>query len=128
MISVFSYVFINPALERFFQLHDTNGVASLHVIPGFLGAVVGAVAMAIEAPKYPTFFVHGVYQVGYQFEALLITIFISIASGGFAGFALKYVWPEKAFVDSTNWKETGESEEDEKDDNEVQEDLKPHQN
>jgi len=113
IISVLGFTFLSPILEKYFNLHDTCGIHNLHGMPGVIGSIVGAVAMSIEATKYPAYFVHGPAQVGYQFEALFFTLVISISGGFITGLFLKFIFPEKAFMDSIHWAETGESEEDE---------------
>jgi hypothetical protein len=40
-------------------------------------------------------------------------LFISISGGFVTGLFLKFLFPDKSFMDSTNWVETGESSEDE---------------
>lgn len=91
-LSAIGFRLIGPFLSRRINLQDTCGVHSLHGIPGILGAVTSAIAIALSghqgfpADYFPVVASGGTLsgQVATQFYALLVTLGIAVA-GGLAG-------------------------------------------
>lgn len=127
--STYSFSFLGHWLRKK-GLADTCGVASLHFIPGFIGAVASAVAAAGINPgfkdaalsSYPMdfnpstmfdsfpgrFFRGAVQQGGYQIAVLAISIALAAGSGLVGGLIMRSSWfstndAEDFYEDEAEW-------------------------
>lgn len=107
-VSVWGYTVLTPWLNAKLKLDDTCGVHNLHGMPGIIGGIAGTIAAATAGDDIDGVDAAVLYpargpgldrsageQAGYQFLALLITLFISILSGALTGkiVSLKFFEP-----------------------------------
>lgn len=92
--SAVGFRMIGPFLKRKINLQDTCGVHSLHGMPGIIGAIVSAIAVALApSQNFPAdYFLAAPIgtplsaQVAAQFYALLTTLGIAIVGGLIGGY------------------------------------------
>lgn len=111
-VSSFGFSFMPAILHKKFGIHDTCGIHNLHGMPGLLGGIASAVAVAIiPDSKYTdvSTVVFGretrsaLLQGGYQLAALSVSLAIAIVGGSFTGMFLNsrlFSKPKNLFDDS----------------------------
>lgn len=105
VVSTCGFHFFEHVVYKYLKLHDTCGIAYLHMVPGFIGGLIGClVAGATPETKYGTD-ITGVYpmmgsdrgnskQGGIQVAMVFTTVGIAALSGIFTGLCLRipYLW------------------------------------
>ena len=97
VLSVFGYKYASPMLERKFGLCDTCGINNLHGMPGILGGLVSAVAIALATEStYPPpadsfYFASFGEQAGYQVLGVVVTLLVAVVSGALTGLVITKV-------------------------------------
>eukprot|EP00035_Acanthoeca_spectabilis_P039036 m.58436 g.58436 ORF g.58436 m.58436 type:complete len:457 (+) comp9411_c0_seq2:128-1498(+) len=127
-VSVWGYTVLTPWLNAKLKLDDTCGVHNLHGMPGIIGGIAGTIAAATAGDDIDGVDAAVLYpargpgldrsageQAGYQFLALLITLFISILSGALTGkiVSLKFFEPpapKDYYSDHLYWDEVEDPE------------------
>jgi ammonium transporter Rh len=98
LLSVLGFVFVQPWLERRFNLHDSCGVGNLHLIPGTFGGFVSVIVTAC-APMYEKeygvpiarWYPNGKRQYAYQLAGMAVTIGIAVIGGALTAFVTKFL-------------------------------------
>jgi ammonium transporter Rh len=116
-VSAYSRAYVTPRLQKW-GFHDTCGVHDLHGVPGIIGAIASAVTTAnadwiFKKGGYKLEYVFGGWmadrgfngQGATQIYALLVSIFIGIGTGAFAGLVASWVGrtPSLLFEDTEHW-------------------------
>lgn len=116
--SAFGFAYLNKFFREKIGLSDTCGVHYLHGIPGFMGAIIAAIACSNRAEthygsRYDEFFpLHATTgrtpheQVGYQFAGIGLTFGLAILGGLIGGSIASREWfdrPSILFDDRLNW-------------------------
>jgi len=132
VVSTLGFRYLTEKLENWIGLNDTCGVHNLHGIPGILGGIFSAIAIASYAsdpltdstqtaylPFYPVagtnLNAHGrtfYQQGGCQIAAIFISMGIGIAFGILAGFLMRLVYvfnPSEFFKDNIYFEGVPES-------------------
>eukprot|EP00483_Globobulimina_turgida_P011981 UN12003 len=100
-LSVVGYEYLSDLIEEKLKISDTCGIHNLHGMPGILGGIVSAVALAladgtghyvnITYEDYP----FGEYtlkqQAGYQIAAACVALCMAIVTGSITAFIIKYM-------------------------------------
>lgn len=81
-VSTTGFAYFSSCLESRVGLKDTCGVHNLHGLPGILGGVAAACALAVKGSHD---------AAGYQLLALLVTLAIAVTSGLLCGFLVSFV-------------------------------------
>nr|UUH57881.1 Rh type B glycoprotein [Molgula manhattensis] len=96
IVSTLGYEFLQPVLLKA-RIHDTCGVHNLHGMPGILGAVVSAIAIAMATPEtykdsWSALMPAGrdaSTQAGYQMASITVSVVLAIVGGLLTGLLLK---------------------------------------
>lgn len=108
ILSVVGYVYVSPFLEGK-GLHDTCGVHNLHGMPGVLGGITGAIALAAHNTDSWGEYGNGddgkfALDAGKNVLALGITLVVALVGGAITGAMMKLmVGSEKYGEDAENW-------------------------
>lgn len=104
-LSVVGYVYIQPYLQKKFNLHDTCGVHNLHGLPGILGGISGFISASVVSDSVYGDSITDVFpgrdgrtagqQGGYQLLALIVTLSIAMSGGALTGKILNKFRPEE---------------------------------
>jgi ammonium transporter Rh len=104
-LSVVGYVYIQPYLQKKFNLHDTCGVHNLHGLPGILGGISGFISASVVSDSVYGDSITDVFpgrdgrtagqQGGYQLLALIVTLSIAMSGGALTGKILNKFRAEK---------------------------------
>jgi ammonium transporter Rh len=110
VISTLGYRYLSEKLEHWFGLHDTCGVHNLHGIPGLIGGIVSAIAVASYASDpvedgtaiagLPFYNANGISdsgrtfyeQGGSQIAGTFVSLGLGIFFGCIAGFLMRCVY------------------------------------
>lgn len=81
-VSVLGFQYLSPFLNKWIKLNDTCGVHNLHGMPGILGGIFAIIyGAAYNAPGF---------NLAYEFEALFLTLAMSLVGGALTGFVVKF--------------------------------------
>ena len=102
-LSVYGFSYLVPTLKRM-GVTDVCGISSLHLMPGFLGGIAGAVAAAtvtidtwsptailIEFPARADR--SAIMQGSFQMAMTVISLVFGLLSGALTGFIMRYCDP-----------------------------------
>ena len=101
LLATIGYQYIDPFLARVIKLHDTVSVQSLHVLPGLVSALLGAVFAFVSSETsqpdllriYPARGAdlnrNAATQAGFQLIGLAVTAGVAIVFGGVTGLFLR---------------------------------------
>ena len=114
ILSVCGYEYVSDFLHDRVKIADTCGVHNLHGMPGILGGIVSAIAIAaadgtgVYVSKGHEEYPFGDYtlqqQAGYQILAVFVTLAIAIISGLLVGLVVrKMTFPVHEFKDEDNY-------------------------
>eukprot|EP01083_Nonionella_stella_P273943 929633_1 len=119
VLSVIGYEYLSDYLEEKWNISDTCGIHNLHGMPGVLGGIVSAIALAAADGKghyvdithedYP----FGSYslskQAGYQMAAVCVTMCFAIISGSLTALStIRWMtFPSHEFQDEDNYNVPG---------------------
>ncbi|XP_007252658.3 ammonium transporter Rh type C 2 [Astyanax mexicanus] len=120
IISTFGYLVLSPFMEKHMKIQDTCGIHNLHAMPGFLGAIVGAITAATASESiYSKEGLANVFELvgtkrtagqqgGYQAAGLCVALVFAIVGGAIVGFILRLpIWGDVAddncFDDEVYW-------------------------
>ena len=93
-VSVFGFSRVSDILETKFNIADTCGVHNLHGMPGILGGIVSAIAIAAASTdtyEKDAFDKSFGAQAAFQLLGIAITLAIAIVGGWITGRILRYV-------------------------------------
>jgi len=114
VVSVCGYEYLSDILDEKFKIADTCGVHNLHGMPGIIGGIVSAIALAIAdgtgvyVSKGHEDYPFGDYtlqqQAGYQIAAVCVTLGIAIIAGLGVGLIVRQMtFPVHEFKDQDNY-------------------------
>uniref|UniRef100_A0A8B9KRI5 Ammonium transporter AmtB-like domain-containing protein n=1 Tax=Astyanax mexicanus TaxID=7994 RepID=A0A8B9KRI5_ASTMX len=123
IFSTFGYLVLSPFMEKHMKIQDTCGIHNLHAMPGFLGAVVGAITAATASESiYSKEGLANVFELvgtkrtagqqgGYQAAGLCVALVFALVGGAIVGFILRLpIWGDVAddncFDDEVYWEVT----------------------
>ena len=113
-LSVCGYDYLSDILNDKFKIADTCGVHNLHGMPGILGGIVSAIAIAAadgsgvyvseDHPDYPFGDNTLQQQAGYQIAAVVVTVCVAIVGGLIIGWIIRFMaFPVHEFKDEDNY-------------------------
>ena len=94
IVSVMGYKYISPFLQEKLDIHDTCGVHNLHGMPGILGGIVSAIAIAAASTdtyEKDAFDKSFGAQAAFQLLGVAITLAVAIVGGWITGRILRFV-------------------------------------
>jgi len=101
---VVGFVFIQPFLLRYLDLHDSGGIFSLHFMSGLTSGLCSIVVTGIVGSSLPSLFPHGGLQFAFEIALIAITFCLAAFSGCLTGLITRWFLPPLHFFeDSDEW-------------------------
>ncbi|KAJ3441851.1 rh50 isoform b [Anaeramoeba flamelloides] len=113
ILSVIGYQFLQPLFENKLEVNDTVGIFSLHLLPSFIGGLIGMIVVSIAKNdhsiydgRYNLLFPKQDDQIIHQVGCFFLSLTIGIFGGVFVGLFLNWlkIDPNKPYEDTENWK------------------------
>ena len=114
-LSVYGYQYLSDWMDTKLGIADTCGIHNLHGMPGVLGGIVSAIAIAasdgsdayvtdIWLADYPFQYTSFQRQAGMQIAAIVVTMAMAIVSGVVVGYIMRcFTAPAHEFCDDDNF-------------------------